>query len=634
MPLHQTYSAYAQRGVFTWPSYWTLVKPEKGCILGEVKTNDAALIGLGKPGKTIYSISLGATCALLKEGQVLLSTQKNFIQKDEYVPFWVLFDKGYIACGTGTTPSAESIILESTNFATIDIIQNFSLSSSTGQASYRGIQSIPADTIKYSRNTSWVATNQRKTYSFTSTWQLPAIDQGCVLCDIRGDGPYYIGFENGFIKGADPALEVVIGAAGNTCTQIRKKGVVVAETKDPRGIISSSEFATPYWVSYNNGTLMVGCDKTAGTNTILSWTDSAPAPLSVISFSSDQSSVVYNHIQITAPATQKTDAEVVIAANTSSYTYNTAWRMAKENCGALTFKAKAKKELRIGLAAGFNNIPRYEFIIGAENNTGTIIMHNKTVVARLATAQAQIRNGFIPDDYWIAYDNGTLAVGKGTTPGTNILLVWYDETAQGQSASITHIGFASGSEMVTLQNITPKTGITLLPFQYHTSSAQKGAYTWNTQWRIKPNQTITLEATTPEGGLYIGLNPLSVGAPRYSLLLGGWKNSKSALFKDGVLIEQFDVTLKPIGSQQLWITYQPESITVGSGEPHTKELYTWKNPTPDSEIQFFSITSDVGAVFCQKISVIPAAAIQKPKLPAAVPIAELTAVPDQSPAAT
>ncbi|MEI7580259.1 MAG: hypothetical protein WCJ17_00515, partial [bacterium] len=631
LPLNQTYSACSERGAFTWPSYWTLVKPEKGCITFEVKTNDTALIGLGKPGKAIYSVSLGATCALLKENQVLMSTQKKYLQDGCYTPFWIIFDKGYFACGSGNTPSTESVILESQNFATVDIIQNFSLSSSNGQATYRSIQSIPSDTTKYSRNVSWFANAQRKTYAFSDKWKLPVADQGTLLCDIKGDGPYYIGFEGTLIRGVDPSLEVVIGAADNTCTQIRKKGKVVAQTQDPRGIINSSDFASDYWISYNKGTIMVGVDTKPGANTILSWTDLNPESILYTDLSSDQTAVTYSHIRLAEPAIQQSSSDYIIAAGTSTYIYNPTWKLAKTNFGSIAWKAKAKSDICIGLSAGINNTPRYEIVIGAEKNSCTQIRCNKEVVASINNADAKIKSGFIPEEYWLSYDNGSIALGKGNEPGKKLLLFWYDPAASSQPGAISHIGFASGSEMVTLQNIISKPGVPLLEHKYHTSSNKKGEFTWNPKCRIKPNQTITLDALTPSGGVYIGLNPLSVGVARYSLLLGGWQNTKSALFKDGQLVEQFDLTLKTIGSQPLWITYRPESITIGSGEPHTKELYTWKNPTPDADIRFFSVTSDYATIVCENISVIAAQSSLRPKVVTTTPAIQLSPAPSAVP---
>ncbi len=634
LAFYQVYSADKERGVFNWLPSWTFAKPEKTAITFEVKTGGNPLIGFASTKEAVYTISIGPKTTITKQGTIVAVNDNADLEQDgeSYSPYWVIFDRGYMSVGTGTTPSTESLILEYQGIITADIMQRFSLSSTTEQATYRAVKIDSISGAQLKRNTNLIAASQKKNYTFNNQWTFPEKNKVSITVEIHGEGPYFIGLDNKIITTTNPEYEVIIGAEKNTATHIRKKGVVVAKTTIPAALINIADASTTYWITYNEGRISAGIGNTPGKKTFIDWIDSATGDITSLSFSSDTSTVRYKKIALMPAVKQEKSTEYLVPAALGKYKYDPNWRLTTANFGGVQVKAQGKNDICIGLNNGTSGPPQYEIIIGTDKNSRSVIKANGTIVAATENPEALIKNEYVPTNYWVLYDHGTICIGKDDTPGKEILLFWRDET-NGDKNIINYYGFSSNDTMITYKNITTIPGVSFAPNSMLSSYQRKGAFTWNPAWRIKPGETVTFDLTAPKGEALIGFNTLSNGLPKYTLSLGGWQNTKSAVFKGDSVAEKYDLTLKPI-TKKLWITYQPDGFSVGTGDPHSKELFTWKNPEPDSTIGFFSLSCDTTAVSYENIKVLPAQPIQKPKVSATVKGIEISAVPKEDAADT
>ncbi|MDQ5941098.1 MAG: hypothetical protein QG632_824, partial [Candidatus Dependentiae bacterium] len=279
------------------------------------------------------------------------------------------------------------------------------------------------------------------------------------------------------------------------------------------------------------------------------------------------------------------------------------------------------------LHTGTTGTPRYEVVIGAEKNTCTLIKSNGTVVASIDSDSARIRNANIIDAYWVLCDHGTICVGRGEKPGTNILLYWTDPTIT-SNQGITYYGLAGNDQMITVEQISPSTGIHWPANTLYNCFKKQGAPNWNPAWKIRDGQTLTFDVTAPNGEIYVGFNDIPSMLPQYTVIMGGWQNTVSAVLQNTEIAGKYNLTTKPI-TKSMWITYTKTQISVGTGDPHSKELFSWKNPKPATHdtIAYFSLSSGNTSVLYENIAVITAAPIAKPKTGPTVPGIQISGVP-------
>lgn len=629
-PMYQVYSACQEKSAFNWYAPWELTKPEQGLITFELKTDSEAVIGLtGTKSDPTYTIRLGKNCIVTKGGATLAtSAQKTpVVTGNTFQPFWILFDKNYLAIGTGLTQNNESLIIDYQDVPTVDIIQRFSLSSNSGQATYRKISSQRVTNNALKRNTNFTANACKGSYTFSGKWSLVDTNTGTIMFDARGTGPYRIAFDNRIETVTKPLFEIIFGSKGNTCTELYKDGMLVQSISDARGMITTPEHANPYWVIFNQGHITVGSGYKPGVKTFLDWKDSTTANVSYFSFSSDAGKVLYSAIQSLPPTKQEKVNEYVIPANRGKYKFDPTWCIPSPDFGGVMIKARGANDICIGLHTGTTGTPRYEVVIGAEKNTCTLIKSNGTVVASIDSDSARIRNANIIDAYWVLCDHGTICVGRGEKPGTNILLYWTDPTIT-SNQGITYYGLAGNDQMITVEQISPSTGIHWPANTLYNCFKKQGAPNWNPAWKIRDGQTLTFDVTAPNGEIYVGFNDIPSMLPQYTVIMGGWQNTVSAVLQNTEIAGKYNLTTKPI-TKSMWITYTKTQISVGTGDPHSKELFSWKNPKPATHdtIAYFSLSSGNTSVLYENIAVITAAPIAKPKTGPTVPGIQISGVP-------
>jgi hypothetical protein len=129
-----------------------------------------------------------------------------------------------------------------------------------------------------------------------------------VKTEDQGDAQIVFGTE----LGLDFVWKVLIGAGNNTNSQIIKKDlslgkpreIVVAKvekTENPLAVTKSGNFM-PYWISINDGEIIVGAGYVIGKDVFMTWSDPEPrAKISRIGFATHQHDVQFTGVQIGSP---------------------------------------------------------------------------------------------------------------------------------------------------------------------------------------------------------------------------------------------------------------------------------------------------------------------------------------------
>jgi len=602
---YQVYSACKERGLFHWLSQWSLAATDRGYFTFLAKSNDAAVVGLGGNGQAYYTISIGtAQISITREARALAScSTQTGLNDNSFEAFWILFDRGYVGVGKGIQPSNDSLLVEYQDMPIAQPIQQFSLSSAGGQATYKSINSQLISSSRLAKNTSYQANAQKKVYTFSKRWTFVKQSEGTIIFNAQGDGPYYIGLDNRLSSLPNPVLEVVIGAEKNSCSQIQSNGTVVATTTDPHARINAQK--STFWITFNTNRISVGYGGTPGKGAFLDY-ENQPLDLSYFSFSSDTSAVKYTAIQSQKAGPQEKLNDFVIPANGGNYKYNAGWKFTSTHAGGLAFEGVGKNDISVGLSNSTSGRPLYEVVIGTEQNKSTVIKANGIVVAATDNPAALIRNEYVPTPYWVLYANGGIYFGTGKNIGENLLLCWQDPRDEQE---IGYYGFGSLSSTVTIKKPTATSSVTRPRNTAYSASKGNGSFNWNSDWTVKPGTTVFFDATALNGEIYVGFNKLMSGIATYAVAIGGWKNTKSGILKSGAVVEKFDVTIAP-DQKQWWVTYQPDSISVGVNDPTSAPLFTWKNSSPDNDIRYFSLSSGSSSVLYQNIRTQAAASVK------------------------
>ena len=253
----------------------------------------------------------------------------------------------------------------------------------------------------------------------------------------RGDIQVVFGFD----VGIDFVWKVRLGAYDNTKSQIIKRrfeeGLPVDEvvfeiTRDETPAASTTPGVfIPYWVSINDGLILVGAGSQPGVGTIMSWRDpNPPAQVRRVGFSTDKTPVTYAEVQMRKPVVMTAAKRVFDAGttevNTSGSLDNLTWYdkpFRVPGRGAVSFDVKGNKQAVFAIAAEKDGkSDRYLIIFGDGENEGLRIQRMSSDVSGGYKDMAFLKAKSYPKaaldpsgvrSYWASFYFGELIIGEG-----------------------------------------------------------------------------------------------------------------------------------------------------------------------------------------------------------------------------
>ncbi|QQR49819.1 hypothetical protein IPF37_03185 [bacterium] len=293
----------------------------------------------------------------------------------------------------------------------------------------------------FSRGFAWLDTSLEKPGQATISFLARAGDSGGieVVFDTKG--------------GTAAKWHIIIGGSNNTTSQILLDGKLIAEAPLARAV--PGRFI-PYWVSVNNGLILVGIG-TPGTGIFMSGLMPEAVPVNRVGLSSHDGPVDYTEVQlgqaVHAIAEEeiysKVQHDIVLSANSKTTSLiDIPVRLPNE--ASVAFTAQAEHDLTVVLQnkKGKNN---YKIIIDADAQKLIKIERNGKIVHQLLTASlptAHVSKD-TPTDFWVSIFGGALMVGQGKI-GDNLLIAWQDPE---EFSDITQVGFAPSNHEQKISNI-------------------------------------------------------------------------------------------------------------------------------------------------------------------------------------
>lgn len=597
-PLFTTYSAHKKNGAFIWPDQWKLSETERGAFTFEAKAGHDISLGIARNQKSgpLYIVTLGANgnsnSAITKAQVVKTSTTPDARIADTttFQPYWILYDRGYLAAGHGTDVGEDTMIEWQDPRPTL--LGNFlSFSSANNQVSYRNINTAPIPKGSYQRFKHFTSAAANKTYTYRDAWKLPP--EGGVVT-FRAQGPENIRIGLHDHKGSNTrrfTYEIAIGAKGNTETHIKSKaGTVVNRSTSSNASIMLPDQVNQYWFSYKNGHLTLGSGGIPGEDVIISWKDPIKrGTIPYFSFSSGEKEVRYSNVKVSEYVSSKEQNRYTATNRNGEYKVRNSWEFVTPGSGTIVTKVQAAHDAMIGLLTSNTGQPVYDVIIGSENNKETVLRKNGNVVARV---DHRIKN-MNPHPYWLSIHDGIITFGSGLTAGKEELIRWQDD----EKTAIRYFGFSNQKNDANFMDITVTEGNVVARDTFYVSERKLGSMTWNNEsWKITPNSTFTLTADAPQSDIRIGLRSLGAGPALYTIRLGGWRNTKCAILKGDTIIAEHDKHLK-LGKKNIWITnlYDAQKkelrLIVGTGEPGHKILLDTTVQNIRRALKYFGLSS-------------------------------------------
>jgi hypothetical protein len=250
--------------------------------------------------------------------------------------------------------------------------------------------------------------------------------------------------------GIDFAWKIRIGGWNNTKSAIIKRRFtggaptdeMVVEVPQKQNPLATTQPGTyvPYWVSIDNGLVLVGFGDEPGKNVFMSWRDPQPPEnIRRVGFGSDRSPVTYAEVQVRPPIDVK-DPQRIYREGKESYNAVTTpdafeWTehpLRVPGKGALSFDIQGSKEAVVALAESQDGSgERYEIAFGADDNFAVRIDRIedgiKKTIASTSTKDypaAQLDSSSWKK-FWLSCHDGQIIVGRGKI-GKNIIMVTTD----------------------------------------------------------------------------------------------------------------------------------------------------------------------------------------------------------------
>lgn len=596
------FSAYHQNGTFTFARPWQFAQRDVGALTFEAKAHHDVVVGMSasSPGSARYVAIIGAqkNSKTTINGQEVATAPRGCIQAPgHFLPYWITFNNGTIKIGHGRE-IGEQTFADWSDDRPDSVMHFFGLSSSTNQVTYRNIKSVPLPSKGFNRRSKFIATAANKQYDFNEQWKLPAMSS-TIRFKAQGKSGIRIGLHTDTGVRNSGVYEAIIGARNNKGTVIKANGTAVAEQIGGNGMIMFPDDPDDYWLSYHNGRVTVGRGDDPSMEVISSWKDSTPKPIRYVAFSSGDEQVSFSKIKIGPYVKANITEQHKADKKGGVYKVREQWRHPSTRDNTFMVTASGKEAL-IGLARRPGDQPIYELVVSATKKSNALLKKNGTVVAQAPYTMPP----HMPTTFWLSNTRGVLSAGLGDEPGKKHLLVWQDN----EQLATPFLGLSSTNTLATYTDIKYLPGVMIARNTSHMAFAQNGSMTWNDSWLLTPRKTVLLDAQAPHADIRIGLRRGERREPAYTLRIGGWKNSMTALLKDGKKVAEINHSMK-LGTKKVWLTYSRDMqrrnrFVLGTGIPGHKVLLDWTDPDGGPELSSFGLSNGTQPVLYSNIQVV------------------------------
>lgn len=323
--------------------------------------------------------------------------------------------------------------------------------------------------------------------------------------------------------------EIIIGANNNTESQIikgdrktKRKKVIYRVTREENALAATRPGRfEEYWVSLNNGMILVG-KGSLGENTFMSIYDpDAPKNINRAGFGSTNTKTEFVDIQTGLPLVPQTkwrpyfEKKGVVKLGKANGRYKVSPNPLRvPGRGCFSFEAKGT-----ALSVALGDKLEYELLIGIDENSRTVLRRNgKEVASILADACKDIVIAS-PDKfyrYWISIDNGQIMFGRGSV-GTNLLLSWKDADPIKISNTL-NLGSIAASGEFKIEGTIEFKNIEIGPSISMTIDIQKEYYKKQKDLFMYPDSFVVvspLEYEVFQSGQQVGVKDLIIGPTYY-----------------------------------------------------------------------------------------------------------------------
>ncbi|MGD1997385.1 MAG: hypothetical protein PVJ92_00545, partial [Candidatus Dependentiae bacterium] len=381
-------------------------------------------------------------------------------------------------------------------------------------------------------------------FRWNEHWMLPTKNSGAVTFFCSGPNEIIIGLNaSPKAKSLSRIYEIIIGFDGNKGTVIRKldaKGVPIKLVESRDSIARNKSKgdddykAYPYWISYHEGYIACGHGTKPGENLIVEWLDEdAPEKIKVFAFSCMQSRLSFSEIAATKAFHRVFGSRYSIYEEMNNFVWRDEWKLPESGNGTITFKAKANRDIKIGLSDD-TSTKHADYIadIGMDGNTRSSLVevspdgkkYNRKALSEDPDILVKGNNKEYAE-YWVTHNKGHLAYGTGSNPRDNIALEWVDRTPL---AGLTHFSFSSWDNPVEIRDIKVQPAVEIPVGSRYSAVNRKGSFEWRPEWQLfEKDKAVIRFRTKGKESLIMGLHT-GMGEPNestFKLTIGGKKNT-------------------------------------------------------------------------------------------------------------
>ena len=266
---------------------------------------------------------------------------------------------------------------------------------------------------------------QNRAYDWAQSFKLPEPGRGAV--SFTTEAPSDVRIAIGSQKdSAGPLYEIVIGAASNGQTVIRRAAGGLAVASGPGGLLGPG-VTNRLWVSVNRttGLIRVGRDS-VGQNVLLAYTDPAFwTDVQYFAFSSGDTPIKYSEITAAPLAPEF----LSLPAQNRSYDWTRSFILPEAGRGAIVFTAPAAGEVQLAIGPQRATTGAlYEIVISGASNGQVVIRRaaGGAAVASAAPGSASPSPG-VANRLWVSLnrDTGLIQIGREVV-GQSVLLSYKD----------------------------------------------------------------------------------------------------------------------------------------------------------------------------------------------------------------